>query len=320
MENLYITWCREEDDTATIYRISGESRYVKIPEKINGITVNKIADYCFAPDAKIPDNTEQTYTNREYDKKYHMRELCGEYPEEIILPDTVTSLGNFTFYNCRNLKTIEAGIALKEIGCDVFMNCNSLHKINMRAGAKDATGLQQLLGRISWDVDVEFQTDGVTEALFVYPEYFETYDEIAPAHIFGRNIEGEGFRARQCFDGCVLNAEHYDRIFEKACAQENKSVLYRIAAARLTYPYNLTDGHRIEYQNYVRENEIDAAKWMVSLKSVKVFEEMKDILSAEALGTAISEAAATGWSEGAAYLMRLRHSSIVKNKKNRYEF
>lgn len=32
-----------------------------------------------------------------------------------------------------------------------------------------------------------------------YPEYNGGYDEVGPAHIFALNIEGEGFRMRQCF-------------------------------------------------------------------------------------------------------------------------
>lgn len=322
MENLYITWRKEKDGTATIYRISGLDSYVEIPEQINGITVSKIADYCFSKDARIPDDAEHICLNIDSHKKYHIREICGEYLEGISIPDTVTSLGSFAFYNCRNLEWIEVGCTLKEIGCDVFMNCTCLHNINMRCSVKDSTGLQQLLARISWDVDVAFEIDGKREALFVYPEYFETYDEIAPAHIFGRNIEGEGFRARQCFDDGVLNAEHYDRIFAKACVEENRTVLYRMAAARLIYPFNLTAEHRKEYEHLIKINDIDVARWMISLKSMKAFEEMQkhDILSIDALGAAISEAAAKGWSEGAAYLMKLRHSNNVRKKKSRYEF
>lgn len=322
MENLHIVWHKEKDGTAIIYRISGLTGYVEIPERINGITISKIADYCFSGNARIPDDAEHIYINMDDNKEHYIREICGEYPEGISLPDTVTSLGSFAFYNCRNLKWIEVGCALKEIGCDVFMNCTCLHNVYMRCSAKDSTGLQHLLARISWDVNVTFEIDGKREALFVYPEYFETYDEIAPAHIFGRNIEGEGFRARQCFDGGVLNAEHYDRIFAKACVEENKTVLYRMAAARLVYPFNLTAEHRNEYERMIKENDIDAARWMVSLKSIKAFEEMQkhDILSIEALGAAISQAAAEGWSEGAAYLMKLRHSNNLRKKKSRYEF
>lgn len=68
-------------------------------------------------------------------------------------------------------------------------------------------------------MEVTFQGKTGQTAVF-YPEYYENYDEIAPAHIFGRSIEGEGFRARQCFKEGVPDLSQYDTIFPKACAEE----------------------------------------------------------------------------------------------------
>ena len=77
-------------------------------------------------------------------------------------------------------------------------------------------------------------------ARLLFPEYYESYDEIAPAHVFGRNIEGEGFRARQCVRAGEIDFALYDSIFQKACAEERETTLNRLALNRLCYPVGLT--------------------------------------------------------------------------------
>ena len=83
--------------------------------------------------------------------------------------------------------------------------------------------------------------DGQREAVLFYPEYFESYDEIAPAHIFGRNIEERGFRARQSFLNGAVDFVQYDTIFPKACAEENDKTLQKIVTDRLLYPVDLKE-------------------------------------------------------------------------------
>ena len=56
----------------------------------------------------------------------------------------------------------------------------------------------------------------------MYPEYTESYDEIAPAHIFGRNITGEGFRARQQFQDGIVQFAGYDAIYPKVIAENRR--------------------------------------------------------------------------------------------------
>lgn len=73
---------------------------------------------------------------------------------------------------------------LVEVGSDAFMNCLNLRSLRMCAGVEEPTGLKQLLAQIKWQVEVSFeQEDGEREAVLMYPEYYESYDEIGPAHI-----------------------------------------------------------------------------------------------------------------------------------------
>ena len=76
---------------------------------------------------------------------------------------------------------------------------------------------------------------------------------IAPAdYVFGRNIEGEGFRARQCVRAGEIDFALYDSIFQKACAEERETTLNRLALNRLCYPVELTGEKRQMYESYIR--------------------------------------------------------------------
>ena len=51
--------------------------------------------------------------------------------EEIILPDSLTSIGAGAFYNCRNLKEITIPFGVKSIGAETFCDCSSLQNVKM---------------------------------------------------------------------------------------------------------------------------------------------------------------------------------------------
>ena len=141
---------------------------------------------------------------------------------------------------------------LVEVGSDAFMNCLNLRSLRMCAGVEEPTGLKQLLAQIKWQVEVSFeQEDGEREAVLMYPEYYESYDEIGPAHIFELNLTGEGFRARQCFKEGVILLNAYDEIFPQACVEESAEVLIPMAWNRLYAACGLSPEARADYEEYV---------------------------------------------------------------------
>lgn len=60
--------------------------------------------------------------------------LYGTLFEEIILPDTITSLGTYTFAESANLKTVHLSTALTTLGNYAFQNCANLTTVNIPAG------------------------------------------------------------------------------------------------------------------------------------------------------------------------------------------
>ena len=204
----------KNDGTIALYRIYSNVPYIQIPKVIDGRIVSELADHCFSTrnnhleDTLICNSDENLY------------ELNKENIEYIDIPDTVTKLGSFCFYNCKKLKEIHLSNKLKQIGSDMFLNCHELSTIYIHASINEPTMLKQILTQISWDIDICFN-----DATLFYPEYYEIYDEIGPAHIFSLNISGEGFRLRQCFKDGLVSLEEYDATFPKLCVEENKDTL-----------------------------------------------------------------------------------------------
>ena len=132
-----------------------------------------------------------------------LAELAGAYITRVTLPEGIKKIGNFAFYNATELAELELGSGIDTLGSDAFMNCRSLSRLLLHADPGQKTGLRLLLAQLSSDLEVALSGENGVWAKLLFPEYYESYDEIAPAHIFGRNIVGEGFRrdrasARTC--------------------------------------------------------------------------------------------------------------------------
>ena len=86
----------KNDGTIALYRIYSNVPYIQIPKVIDGRIVSELADHCFSTrnnhleDTLICGSDENLY------------ELNKENIEYIDIPDTVTKLGSFCFYNCKS--------------------------------------------------------------------------------------------------------------------------------------------------------------------------------------------------------------------------
>ncbi len=313
---------REEAGEATIYRVYGSSPVVEIPKVLDGCPVTRIGAYCFSDRQRMPeDGVHRTWSNEmiESDRSTvsHMTELAGGFVEKVILPDTLRHIGNAAFFNCRELREMELGGGSLTIGSDVFNNCTKFKKAVVRGKTSDSTGVKQLVTRISWDLEVSFQ-----DAILLYPEYYETYDTIAPAHIFGLNIQGEGFRARQCFRGEAVDLAAYDEIFGKAQAEESVETLARMALNRLMTPVELTEERRQVYEGYVKHQEKEIVPVLVKKRQLERLEFVcrHKYVEGTTLDTATAQAIDQNWSEGAMQLLEWKKKYYVVEKKKRYEF
>lgn len=324
-----ILWRKMPGGGAEVLRVYGSRACVVLPEELEGCKVEKLSPYCFSSARHIPEGKKILTLAGAYGPQKQtgaceadMKELCGNLVEEVTLPDTLLELGECTFYNCKKLSRVEAGARLEQIGSDAFMNTLDFHQLVLRCGPGEKTGLKRMLSQIASDMEVVFRGKNGIEAVLFYPEYFESYDEVAPAHLFGRSITGEGFRARQCFTDGAVEFLGYDKIFPRACVEESEGTLCRIALNRLMYPSDLTEENEKTYQDYLSEHASGLAKQSVEERNLKVLEFLckRRLLASDNLTDVISYAAARGWAEGTAALMSQSAAWRKEKRGNRYEF
>lgn len=86
---------------------------ITVPESINNMTVTKIGAFCFAGNESV---------------------------ETIVLPDTITEIGEYAFSNCPNLKKVIAPGVVK-CGRYAFQNCGKLMEVIMPQNDNTFTGM-----------------------------------------------------------------------------------------------------------------------------------------------------------------------------------
>ncbi len=322
-ENAFL-WEYTKNGGARILAGYGASPYVMIPEKLGEVPVEELGDYCFSDSQK--DKLEQRVSQRELECfgeiQPWMRILSGKYIEKVVLPDSLKKLGNLAFYNCSKLKELEFGNRLDEIGSDAFMNCIQMKKLVLRCGIHEKSGLRQILSQRSSDTLVIFLKEEKIEAALFYPEYYEMYDEIGPAHIFALNLTGEGFRARQCFQDGIVDLIKYDAIFEQACKEESVRTLCTMAKNRIQYSVGLEEKAKKGYISYLQSHAEDLIKDLVQKRQLDCLECFfkKEYLPMKWLVECIAMASESGWTQGAASMLRWQQEKKKKTVKERYTF
>ncbi len=91
---------KRNDGTMIITGYKGDKTEVTVPEKIGGVSVTAIEKYAFSPEAK-------------YIKDEHRENRKAI--TKVILPDSVTEIGEFAFLDCGSLESIDLPEKLSEI-------------------------------------------------------------------------------------------------------------------------------------------------------------------------------------------------------------
>ncbi len=244
MDTAFCIWWQPCAGGARVLRVAGDTPCPALPGALDGVPVTEIGPYCFAGAQRpLPADARRWGAG-----SAHV--LCGSFLEELTLPDAVHTLHNAAFYDCRRLRRLCAGPRLAALGSDLFTNCRALGGLALRAAPSAPTGLKKLLGALPGDIEVRLEGGGATARLF-YPEYWEVLDENAPAHLFDRGVEGEGYRYRQCFADGAVDYAAYDAVFPLAAVREAPAKLCRLALGRLLAPYALGAAARGAYERYL---------------------------------------------------------------------
>lgn len=279
---------------ARVLRLCGDSPCPALPAALDGVPVTELGPYCLAAkELPLPAGARLWGAG-------HPHRIGGQFLEELTLPPALHTLHSAALYDCRRLRRLTLGPDIAALGSDLFTNCRALETVRITAEAGAHTGLKRLLVALAGDITVEFwpPEQNTCAARLYYPDYNEFLDENTPAHLFNRQIEGEGYRYRQCFAGTAVDYAAYDAVFAQAAVGEPPAKLCRLALGRLLYPFALSAAARAAYETYLQRNSAAALALAVA---------GRDTAALRLLGTlgqepaqAAAACAAAGWSEGAA--------------------
>lgn len=299
---------------ARLLRLFGESPCALVPDTAGGLPVVEIGPYCFS--ARRDPEGGQLETPAGAESSDHP--VCGEFVQEVVLPDSVRAIHNGAFYNCRALRRLTAGPGVESLGSDLFTNCRALRTFALRAAPDEATGLKKMLAAVAAGIGVEF-LGGTTPVRLYYPEFSEFLHENTPAHIFNHSIEGVGYRYRQCFDQGVLTFAEYDAAFDKADAEESPEGLCRVALDRLGSPVQLSEEARTRYGAYLAAHAGDAVAVVLADRDITALQALAGVLDVPARRQAALACGQAQWTEGAALLLAGTPGGERKPKKT-YDF
>lgn len=282
------------NNQAEIVRCYGSYGDIVIPEKIEGYTVVSVAPYCFSDKKRKEDTDVLTAVVEEYGLNADDRKiLSGNIIKSVKFPDTVERIGNYIFYGCKSLTELEFSDRLKDIGSGAFTGCGSIRKLNVRIVHDNKTCVKEILGDLWQRVDISF-TDintGMVSDL-VFPEHYEEAVENTPARILYTQHHGSGNDYRQCFYNKELDYFKYDSLFVVAKARDDIDQLEDQVFKRLATPVNMTEKHKEEYIQFIKDNykkiipdiiEKEKIKWIDLLKDMDIWtDDMIDLAVDEA--------------------------------------
>ncbi len=214
----------EKDNTIRITAYHGGAK-AEVPDTINGTPVTEIGPYAFS-------RTEIILLD---------------------LPRTVRRLGRYALYGCAKLKEFRFCSTLNDIGAGAFTGCHKIEKICIDVTEDERSHLRDVLMEIPEELVVEYR-QGSRTAILPFPEYYEEGVENTPARIIMSEMHGSGLLYRNCFTDRRLRFSEYDGRFPYALGQEHPSFLYRLALARLMYPYELSENAKKAYETFLKEN------------------------------------------------------------------
>ena len=267
-ENEAVLLCTRQQDGVCILRCRTADPILRLPETVGGLPVVALGDYLCA--AREPDVSQ-------YDV-FKVRLTTGEQVssapvhdaraiERVVVPRSVQAIGSYAFYNCYNLQAVTVHAGLRSVGHGAFMNCTAFRQVELYAGERDKTCLSDLLGQTSGELLAILHLPQAEARLF-FPPFNEELEDLGPAHIFQRRIEGAGYAYRQCIQNGVLSFLQYDGAFERLLRIQDYDTACRVALLRLRWPVGLSAQAREVYLTCLREHPTDAVRTLLDSRDV----------------------------------------------------
>lgn len=108
----------EYDDYVSIIKYTGSENKVTIPKQINNKPVTEIGEFCMYYNSKV---------------------------EEIIIPNSVKTIGKLAFSECSNLKSINIPSSVSNLSSDAFSKCENLTSLSVSSSNPYYTSSNQII-------------------------------------------------------------------------------------------------------------------------------------------------------------------------------
>lgn len=314
-ENEALLFCEKRTNGLYILRCQTSDSILKLPDAIEGEPVIGLGDYVCA--AREPD-----LSGREV---WQVHLTCGgnQLPQhdaqairQVILPDTLRTIGSYVFYNCYHLQSLELPASTQEIGHGALMNCTEFHQMILRGNAEGKTCLPELLGQTSGEVQATLYLPA-GEVRLLFPPYQEQWEDLAPAHIFQRRIEGAGYPYRQCFQNGVLSLIEYDMALERLMRIQDYPTAVCVALNRLRWPVGVSPVARSAYEDCLRIHADIAAEILLGQHDIQGIHALLrlGVLSQQGLHKACDLARQMGQTEALGILLAAIGSTATPARK-----
>ena len=348
-----------QKNTARLTRVYGDAPCAALPASVPGpeggvLAITELGDYCFSekprslPGADAlcryevsPDGTctlvqafgrDLTGRHGRYDLDFgegsaapeELHPVCGNFVEEIILPDSLQVIGSCAFYNCRSLRLLTVGSGGLTVGSDVFLNCFALETLRVQAAPEQPTGLFALVNNITEAVQAQFWPADASAPLAAlwYPAYWEDIEE-TPAHILLHTFSGQGYHYRQCFLNNIFLPAEYDSIFPQGHDADDANVMAMLCFDRLRYPWQLTEAAAGHYRAFLAANTDRVLARLLKAQDLDGIRALLalDVLDKAGFASAAALAAKAESAAAAALLADAEHKKYAPQpKKQRYDF
>ncbi len=334
---MYIDVLPLQNNTLRLCRVYGDAPCIALPEMLPGadgvvLTITELGDYCFsekprslpAPEQVIRYAVREDGTAELVSEKADLHPVCGNFVEEISLPESLQVVGSCAFYNCRKLRRLSVGSGELVVGSDVFLNCFALDTIVVRAASDEPTGLFALVNSITEAVEALFQP-GTADAPLAglwYPAYWEDYEE-TPAHILLHTFSGQGYHYRQCFLNQKFLPAEYDAIFPQGHDADDANIMAMLCFDRLRWPWQLSETAKAAYREFAAAN---TGRILTRLLKAQDLEGIKalialDVMTPEAFAEGAALAAKADNAAAAALLADAEYQKrAARPRKKRYDF
>lgn len=309
-ENELLLTCRKLPDGVSILRCRTGDGQVRIPDRVGGSPVRELGPYALS-----------TREPEEKEGLFQVRITCGgtlpdrhraEEIHQVLLPPTLRRIGDYAFYNCRNLSCLALYGSVTELGGDAFMNCSALSRMEITLGEDGRSCLRAILSECSGDLQVTLRDPSGRQAVLFFPAYLEDMELLVAPHIFRRRIEGAGYAYRQCVTGGVLNFIQYDACLDRLLQGRDFTTACRIALNRLRWPWQLSPGGEEAYRTTLKGHGLEVAFFLIETGDTDGLAFLLGQASLEPgdLGTACDHARQMGRTEALALLLEAARSGV----------